>query len=99
MVPADFVGRSIVSDEKCVYVVPKKQHWTYAEITASAEREIRRLMACAARAGDHQRTAQQFRDWAYGAFVGWNGLTTGRQIDGDSERLEALTDPAKHVRS
>ncbi|SAL66826.1 hypothetical protein AWB65_06400 [Caballeronia humi] len=52
-------------------------------------------MACAWRADSHLRTAQQFRDWAYGTFVGWNGLTTGWQIDGDSERLAALTDPAK----
>ena len=52
-------------------------------------------MAGAARAGHNERTAQQFRDWAYGAFVCWNGLTTGRQIDGDRERLEALTDPQR----
>ncbi|SAL75270.1 hypothetical protein AWB67_04733 [Caballeronia terrestris] len=86
-----------MTDEKAWKYVgdQKRKTWTYAEITASAEKEIRRMMACAWRADSHPRTAQQFRDWAYGTFVGWNGLTTGWQIDGDSERLAALTDPAK----
>ena len=40
----------MTDEKKWTYVGDQKtKKWTYAEITASVEREIRRLMACAAR--------------------------------------------------
>lgn len=95
VVPAGF-GRSliVINEKNWTYVVQNKKTWAYAEITGSTEAEIRRLMVCAAHAGEHERTAQQFLDWAYGVFLSWNSLTAGWQVKGDSERLMALTDPA-----
>ncbi len=34
-----------------------------------------------------------YRSWAYGVFSYWDRLTMGWQQIGDSERLEALTNP------
>ena len=56
--------------------------WTYAEITASAEAQIRRLMA----KGD-----PYWRQWAYGTYISWYALTVGWQDEGDNERLKSMT--------
>jgi len=53
--------------------------WNYKEITKKAEDEITSLMK------------GNYRDWAYGVFIGWKYLTMGWMNDGDVERLEELT--------
>lgn len=64
------------------------KNWNYAQITKAAEDRIRSLMVPTDIGPDHADIRQQ---WAYGVYLGWYHLTTGWQQDGDSERLEALT--------
>jgi hypothetical protein len=59
--------------------------WTYAEITEAAERVIQRQVAMK-------------RDQAYasGVWMLWQAITVGSQVQGDSDRLEALIDATKN---
>lgn len=59
--------------------------WSYTEITKSAENEIRKTMAI------ERVDLETRKKWAYGTYLAWYGLTFGWQEDGDSNRLEALT--------
>jgi hypothetical protein len=63
--------------------------WSYADVTACAEREIERLMSAArVLPADEART---YRQWAYGVYVGWRQLTGGDQDEHDASRLEQMT--------
>lgn len=64
--------------------------WTYISVTEEAEHRIVTLMEEASQlSGDEARLHQQ---WAYGAYLMWDSLTVGWQKDGDSERMQALTE-------
>jgi hypothetical protein len=68
----------------------QQKRWSYKEITTFAEASIRRFMASAQKAS----TAEErmwYRACAYGAYMGWYHLTCGWQENGDSERLDKLT--------
>ena len=62
------------------------KRWTYRQITAAAEQEIREIMTMAT--GDH--LDHHFRQLAKGVWRGWNSLTLGWQEDGDGARLKAV---------
>ncbi len=62
--------------------------WSYAEVTAAAEKEIRWLMG---QQTADDREAQQYQAWAYGVYCGWSQLTIGWWENGDNARLRALT--------
>lgn len=68
-----------------------ERQWSYAELTAAAEKEIRffGMMAVPAldREGRHGIAAR-----AFGAFFFWDSLTSAYQREGDKERLRALVD-------
>jgi hypothetical protein len=66
--------------------------WTYNDITSTAEKEIQRLMQhAAAVAATSAEDARTYRDFAYGVYAGWSGLTMGWQEEGDDDRIRALT--------
>ncbi|CAG9184950.1 hypothetical protein LMG23994_05555 [Cupriavidus pinatubonensis] len=62
--------------------------WSYAEITATVEAEIRRLMQAPAVT---PMDASRNHAWAYGIYRGWALLTQGYQKREDDERLHKLT--------
>lgn len=70
----------------------RAQQWSYSEVTESAERRIRSLVA------SEDGTDVRLK-WAYGVYLGWDMLTSGYQKDGDADRLLALADrkPAPNV--
>jgi hypothetical protein len=70
---------------------PVGHRWSYRHITAVAEAQIRRYLE-RARVQPNSMTAAQCRDWAFGAYLAWYGVTNGWIHDGDSERLRALTE-------
>ncbi|CAH0444145.1 hypothetical protein LMG10661_00678 [Ralstonia syzygii subsp. syzygii] len=64
--------------------------WSYHQVMAAAEEKIRELMG---RAEARQDTAADYRQLAYGVWLGWRALTSGCGMDaGDPERLLALTE-------
>jgi hypothetical protein len=65
-----------------------QKSWTYEEITQATEDKIARLLRLAA--GKPSERAMIFKDWAYGAYLGWYHLTCGWQEEGDAERMEAI---------
>lgn len=64
------------------------RQWSYRQVTAAAETEIRQLVEQSTAKDPAER--QLVRQWAYGVFLGWSSLTTGWQEVGDNERLKAL---------
>lgn len=66
------------------------KHWSYREITMSAETSIRRSMTLAQKATDPDIRRFHITS-AWGMFFGWSSLTMGWMADGDRERLEQLT--------
>lgn len=66
--------------------------WTYSELTSAAEKDIQRLMQhAAAVAATSPEDARTYRDFAYGVYTGWSGLTMGWQEEGDDDRVRSLT--------
>ncbi len=64
--------------------------WSYSQITKHAEEEIKHAMKNRSEAEPGMR-----RMWwaqAHGIYTLWYRVTVGWQKDGDSERLEALTE-------
>jgi hypothetical protein len=74
---------------------PQKS-WTYAQITANAEKQIKSF--------HEQAKAGPETDWswhhtaAYGVFNGWYSLCCGWMENGDRERIEALVDAIPYRR-
>jgi DNA-binding NarL/FixJ family response regulator len=65
------------------------KQWDYRQITDVAEAEIRQLLQEADR---NPSDARLLRHWAYGAYLGWRSITTGRQEAADDARLKALVE-------
>lgn len=63
--------------------------WTYADITAEAERQIRRARSDA-NAAQLGATRTMNNDFAMGAYLFWMGLTEGTHNADDIVRLKAL---------
>jgi hypothetical protein len=63
--------------------------WTYEEVTAEAERQIKRGVEDAETA-DLQSTKNMNADFAFGAYLFWLGLTAEVATIEDQRRLEAL---------
>lgn len=72
--------------------------WSYKEITEKAERRITELVTQALKQQD-KYTEKFLLDSAFGVYLFWSGLTSGWQDEGDDERLESLTKPAKTTKS
>lgn len=65
--------------------------FSYETLTATAEKRIIEFMEKSRKTtDDFSRWA--YRGWAYGVFTYWSEVTSGRKKEGDTERLEALTD-------
>lgn len=67
-----------------------QKHWSYQQITASAEASICNFMTLA-RAESSRVQQLRFSANAHGAFVAWYDMTAGEQKEGDFERLLQLT--------
>lgn len=67
------------------------KHWTYADLTAAAEREIRffALMDVPAldKNGRHDLASR-----AFGVYFYWDSLTGPYQAEGDKQRLRAMVE-------
>lgn len=66
--------------------------FTYAEITASAEAQIKAFMVNARKSGE---VCQFHATAAWGVLWGWDRLTNGHQNPDDVVRLEALTETSE----
>jgi hypothetical protein len=66
------------------------KHWTYVEMTGTAEELIRSLMRQASSTSDQGR-AHDLQCMAKGVLVAWQAITTGSQREGDNARLHAMT--------
>lgn len=62
--------------------------WSYKQVTEMAERQIRQHIA--ERQDDDITMARISRNFAWGAYLFWSGLTMGWQKEGDDERLKAI---------
>ena len=65
---------------------------TYPQLGAQTEQRIKRWMTDASGRTEPDEITRR-EQWAYGAYLLWESLTTGWQAEGDSARLEALTAP------
>ncbi len=65
--------------------------WTYEEITTASKTKITQLMKQAAARLDKDEVCT-WRQWAYGVYLMWDGLTAGCQKAGDNVRMMALTE-------
>jgi hypothetical protein len=69
---------------------PVGKKWSYRQITALAEREIRHHAGEAAKSGRGSNVWLVRSGYADGVRSFWYALTCGWQIDGDADRLDAL---------
>lgn len=63
------------------------KQWSYSDVTESVENRIRSF---AESASTSPAAVDLYREWAYGAFLSWDTLTSGWQKEGDRERIESL---------
>jgi hypothetical protein len=66
--------------------------WTYADITAEAERQIQRARSDSDAAQSEVVRAMN-GDFAMGAYLFWMGLTEGTHNAADLQRLKTLARP------
>lgn len=67
-----------------------EKNWSYAQVTAEAEKQITTLMKRAE--GMPEAEAYMVRQWAFGVFVLWDNLTMGWRESGDGDRMRSLTE-------
>ncbi|MES2207323.1 MAG: hypothetical protein V4525_11100 [Pseudomonadota bacterium] len=67
--------------------------WNYQELTAAAEKEIKKHMKSADQKSGYSK--ELFEHWAQGVFIFWDNLTFFEfQLESDHERLNNLVHPS-----
>lgn len=69
----------------------KEKLFTYEALTETAGKRITEFMEKSRKATD-DFSRWSYRSWAYGVFTYWSEVTSGWKKEGDTERLEALTE-------
>ncbi|RDU96672.1 hypothetical protein [Trinickia dinghuensis] len=85
-------ARRELGEQRQAFREPVGKKWSYRQITALAEREIRHQMGEASKAASKGEANMSMlcRGYANSILLFWYLLTVGWQNDGDNGRLEAL---------
>lgn len=82
--------RRELAEQRQAFREPVGKKWSYRQITALAEREIRHHVAEAAKCARGSNDWLLRSSYADGVRSFWYALTCGWQVDGDAERLDDL---------
>lgn len=82
--------RRELAEQRHAFREPVGKKWSYRQISALAEREIRHHVAVAGEKGRGSNDWLLRMGYADGVLLFWYALTVGWQNDGDHDRLDAL---------